>query len=93
MRENRDQVRQTKFNEKVLRRTTPIATGPVTLARWQDGSKISSRLGELCTCTRRLLRCITKRQVLADAHGLRTTSAKQDVTTRSVELWTAALSY
>jgi hypothetical protein len=33
MRENRDRARQTKFNEKELCRTTPVATGAVTLAR------------------------------------------------------------
>jgi hypothetical protein len=52
-----------------------------------------SRFGELCICTRRLLRCITKRQVLTDARGLRTTPAGQNMTPRSIELWMAALSY
>ena len=38
MRENRDRARQTKFNEKELCRTTPVATGAVSLARLKQDS-------------------------------------------------------
>src|SRR5207302_9881954 len=38
MLENRDRARQTKFNQKVPCRTTPVATGAVNLARWWQDS-------------------------------------------------------
>jgi hypothetical protein len=72
-------VRQTKFNEKHPRRTKPVATCVVSLARLKQNSTYG--MGELCTCTNRLVRCVTKRLVPTDARrlarALRTTHARR----------------
>jgi len=70
IRENRDRARQTKFNEKELCRTTPVATGAVNLARYAVEARQHSRLGELCICTNLLLRCVTKRYAPTDARRI-----------------------
>jgi hypothetical protein len=60
------------------------------MAGWQQDS---ARLGELCICTHRLLRCITKRLVLTDARRIAHDTRQTRRDKRSIELWTAALSY
>jgi hypothetical protein len=90
MRENRDRARQTKFNEKELCRTTPVATGAVNLARYAVEARQHSWLGELCICTNRLLRCVTKRYAPTDARRIEhRTPPDQGVTLSFIELLTA----
>jgi hypothetical protein len=69
-------VRQTKYQEKQLRRTKPVATCRVTLARLkQDSTHCLGELwlGEFVHLQNRLLRCVTNdwfRMMLAGLHGI-----------------------
>ena len=66
-------VRQTECNEKQLRRTKPVATCAVTLARLkQDSTHCLGELwlGEFVHLQNRLLRCVTKQLVPTDARRL-----------------------
>jgi hypothetical protein len=58
--ENRDRAEcgKTKYNEKQFRRTKPVATCAVSLARMKQDS--THLLGELCIRTNQLVRCVTK---------------------------------
>src|SRR5713226_4400085 len=59
-------VRQTKYNEKQLRRTKPVATCSLSLTRLKQ----NSTKGWIVLCTNHLVRCVTKRLVPFDARRL-----------------------
>jgi hypothetical protein len=74
-------VRQTEYEEKQLRRTKPVATCPVSLARLKQDSTHclgelrlgELRLGELCIC--KMVCCAASpndwfRLMLAGLHGI-----------------------
>jgi hypothetical protein len=69
-------VRQINFNEKEIRRTNPVATSPVSLARYAMEANQHSRLGRIVHLHKSpLLRCATERWVLpASLHGIGATT-------------------